>query len=341
MSATANQMMRLRRRPNQLPGPEDFELTSGPIPVPGPGQILVRTLMLSIDPAMRGWLVEGPNYVDAVPVGGVMRSFGLGEVVESLSDRFRPGDVVVCLPGWQKWAVLGESEILWRVDPTAAPMSTALGVLGINGLTAYVGVVDIGRPNAGETVLVSSAAGAVGSAAGQIARVLGARVVGLTSTEHKRELCIRVFGLDDCINYRAVEDLSAAIAEACPNGVDVYFDSVGGRTLDAALENMNIGGRVPVCGTISEPAGVQAVGPRLSRTLLVKRLTMQGFIATDHAERMDEISGVLAKWLDEGQLRHVEEISTGLQAAPASLRRLLEGNNEGKAIVRLAELSGG
>jgi NADPH-dependent curcumin reductase CurA len=339
MSATANQMMKLRRRPKDFPDPEDFELATGPIPVPGPGQVLVRTLMLSIDPAMRGWLVEGPNYVQAVQLGGVMRSFGLAEVVESLSSRFRPGDVLVCLPGWQEWAVLDEPEILWRVDPDIAPISTALGVLGINGLTAYVGVVDIGRPKAGETVLVSSAAGAVGSAAGQISRVLGARVVGLTSTERKRETCIREFGFDDCINYRAVEDLPAAIAEACPDGVDVYFDSVGGRTLDAALENMSIGGRIPVCGTISEPAGVQAVGPRLSRSLLVKRLTMQGFIATDHIERIEEISSLLAKWIKAGDLRHMEEISTGLRAAPESLRRLLEGRNEGKAIVRLADPS--
>lgn len=333
-----NRQLRLRRRPAGLPSPEDFELTEEPAPVPGEGQVLVRTLLLSIDPAMRGWVAEGPNYVQAVPVGGVMRSFGLAEVVQSRNRRFKPHDIVFALPGWQEWGVLDEHDILRHVDPDMAPLSAWLGVLGLNGLTAYVGMVDIGRPKPGETVLVSSAAGSVGSAAGQVARILGARVVGLTSTDEKRDLCLRVFGFDDCINYRHVPDLSAAVAEACPHGVDVYFDSVGGLTLDAAIDNMNIGGRIPVCGTISEPADLHATGPRVGRRLLVKRLTMQGFLATDHVARLDEIAQKLATWIEEGHLRYLEEISAGLEAAPTMLRRVLDGQNEGKSIVRVAEL---
>jgi NADPH-dependent curcumin reductase CurA len=337
MRDLTNQQVRLRRRPAGLPSPEDFELTKEAAPVPGEGQVLVRTLLLSIDPAMRGWVAEGPNYVQAVPVGGVMRSFGLAEVVQSRNSRFKPHDVVVALPGWQEWAVLDERDILRHIDAAAAPLSAWLGVLGINGLTAYVGIVDIGRPKPAETVLVSSAAGSVGSAAGQIARILGARVVGLTSTEEKRDLCLRVFGFDDCINYRDVPDLGRAIAEACPQGVDVYFDSVGGQMLDAALENMNVAGRIPVCGTISEPTNGQATGPRVGRRLLVKRLTMQGFLATDHVARMDEIARTLASWIVDGRLQYLEEISSGLEAAPDVLRRVLDGQNEGKSIVRVAE----
>jgi NADPH-dependent curcumin reductase CurA len=337
MTDLTNRQLRLRRRPAGLPSPEDFELTEEAAPVPGEGQVLVRTLLLSIDPAMRGWVAEGPNYVQAVPVGGVMRSFGIAEVVQSRNTRFREHDIIFGLPGWQEWAVLDEPDILRHIDATAAPLSAWLGVLGINGLTAYVGMVDIGRPEPAETVLVSSAAGSVGSAAGQIARILGARVVGLTSTEEKRDLCLRVFGFDDCINYRDVPDLGRAIAEACPQGVDVYFDSVGGQMLDAALDNMNVAGRIPVCGTIGEPADIHAAGPRLGRRLLVKRLTMQGFLATDHVARMDEIAGTLATWIDDGRLRYLEEISSGLEAAPDVLRRVLDGQNEGKSIVRVAE----
>ena len=337
MRDLTNRQLRLRRRPAGLPSPEDFELTEEPAPVPGAGQVLVRTLLLSIDPAMRGWVAEGPNYVQAVPVGGVMRSFGLAEVVQSRNTRFRKHDIIIGLPGWQEWAVLDEQDILRHVDAAAVPLSAWLGVLGINGLTAYVGMVDIGRPKRGETVLVSSAAGSVGSAAGQIARIRGARVVGLTSTEQKRDLCLRVFGFDDCINYRDVPDLGRAIEEACPEGVDVYFDSVGGQMLDAALDNMNVTGRIPVCGTISEPADVHATGPRVGRRLLVKRLTMQGFLATDHVARMDEIARTLATWIEDGHLRYLEEITSGLKAAPAVLRRVLDGQNEGKSIVRVAE----
>lgn len=332
-----NRQVRLRRRPATLPTPDDFESAEAPIPVPAAGQVLVRTLLLSIDPAMRGWLAEQGNYVDAVPIGGVMRSFGLAEVAQSRSTRFEPHDIVLCLPGWQEWAVINEDDILRRIDPALAPLPAWLGVLGINGLTAYVGMVDIGKPTPGQTVLVSTAAGSVGSAAGQIARVLGARVVGLTGTEAKRDQCLRVFGFDDCINYRNVTDLGAAIGTSCPDGVDVFFDSVGGRTLDAALDHMNIAGRIPVCGTISEPAGVQAVGPRVGRRLLVKRLTMQGFLATDHVHRMDEITRELARWVDEDRLRYLEEVSSGLESAPEMLRRVLDGRNEGKSIVRVAE----
>lgn len=323
----------LRRRPVGALEERDFLVRSGEVPVPRDGEVLVRTLMVSIDPAMRGWVLDVPNYLPPVGVGEPMRSFGIGRVEESHLAGYSRGDLVVGMTGWQEWAALRGEDIQRRVDPDIAPMSTALGVLGITGLTAYVGMVEIAQPAARSTVLVSSAAGAVGSLAGQLAAARGARVVGIAGTDEKCRRCVETYGFDAAINYRATADLTAAIRQACPDGVDTYFDSVGGNMLDAALATMNVGGRVVICGTISLPAGGTAVGPRIERSILVNRLRVEGFLATDHLARVGEITEGLAGMIESGSIRHAEELVDGLPEAPAALIRQLKGENTGKVIV--------
>jgi NADPH-dependent curcumin reductase CurA len=340
MSRAGNARVVLWRRPAGLPTADDFALEEVPVRVPADGELLVRTLLVSIDPAMRGWVNTAPNYAEPVAVGQVMRSFGLGEVVESRTAAYAPGDIVVGMTGWQQWATLGAAEIHRRVDPDLGPVSTALGVLGINGLTAYIGMLDIGRPNPGETVLVSSAAGAVGSAAGQLAALRGARVVGLAGSPEKCALCVEEFNFDACIDYRHAGDLGAALAEHCPAGIDVFFDSVGGPTLDAVLGSINVGARVAICGTISLPPGEAVDGPRAERALLVRRALMHGFLATDHLDRSEAIFEELAGHVRDGTLRYREDIAPALTDAPRALERLLAGQNTGKSIVRVAEHPG-
>jgi NADPH-dependent curcumin reductase CurA len=327
----------LRRRPATLPTEEDFAEFHGVVPELGPRQVLVRTLMVSIDPAMRGWVLDAPNYLPPVPVGSPMRSFGIGEVVGSQLEGYDAGDLVVGMTGWQEWAALDASDIQRRIDPGIAPISTALGVLGVTGLTAYVGMLEIGRPSPGATVLVTSAAGAVGSIAGQLAALRGARVVGLTGSDDKREQCIDYFGFDSAINYRAESDLAGAIRRECPRGVDVLFDSVGGATLDAALANLNPGARIAICGTMSLPPDGRATGPRIERQVLVNRLSIQGFLASDHFARFNEVTTEMAGWVNDGRLRHLEDVAPHLTDAPAALVRQLRGQNLGKSLVMIAD----
>jgi NADPH-dependent curcumin reductase CurA len=330
----------LRRRPAGLPTPDDFAVEQACVREPDDGQVLVRTLMLSIDPAMRGWVHEGANYLPPVAVGDVMRSFGLGEVVQSRHADYAPGDIIMGMTGWQEWATLGAHDIRRRVDPAVGPLSAALGVLGINGLTAYIGLMEIGRPKPGETVVVSTAAGAVGSIVGQLAALRQARVVGLAGSPEKCRLCVDEFRFDACIDYRGVDDLREAIADHCPGGVDVFFDNVGGDMLDAVLEQIKVGARVAICGTISLAPNEACPGPRVERRLLVNRALIQGFLATDHFDKMDAIIRELAGYVRDGRLRYREEIAPALSDAPAALERLLTGQNTGKSLVRVAERAG-
>lgn len=330
-----NRQVVLRRRPDGLPSEDDFAVRTSPLPVPGAGEVLVRTVCVSVDPAMRGWLIDGPNYFPPVGLGDPMRSFGIGRVEQSRNPEYREGDLVVGMTGWQDWAALGAADIHRRIDPDLSPLSASLGVLGLTGLTAYVGMLEIGRPAAGETVLVSTAAGAVGSIAGQLAAAAGARVVGLTGSLEKQRLCTEYFGFAAAINYRSEPDLSAAIGRECPDGVDVYFDSVGGSVLDAALEHLTVGARVPVCGTIGIPPGTTPSGHRIERQIVVRRLLVQGFLATDHFDRLDVVAADLADRLAAGSLRHLEDISPRLEDAPAALVRQLAGQNLGRSIVQV------
>jgi NADPH-dependent curcumin reductase CurA len=336
MTNPPNRQIVLAVRPAELPRAEHFAMSKGTVPEPAAGEVLARTLLLSIDPAMRGWVLESKNYVPAVPVGGVMRSFGVAEVVESRSNRYQVGDIVAGLTGWQEWCVIADADVHRRVDPALAPISTSVGVLGLTGVTAYVGMVQIGKPTPGSTAVVSTAAGSVGSAAGQLAKIHGARTVGLTGSDEKVRMCLDEFGFDAAINYKTTPDLSAALADACPDGIDVYFDSVGGDMLDAVLENITIGARIPLCGTISMAANNIPMGKRIERKLLVQRALIQGYLASDHFDRSEEIATTMSQWITSGQLRYREEVFPRFEDAPIALERMLAGENLGKSVVRVA-----
>jgi len=336
MNSVRNRQIILSSRPEGLPTEQNYSMAQAPVPVPGEGQVLARTLLISIDPAMRGWVIEAPNYAPPVRVGDVMRSFGVAEVLESRVETVKAGDIVAGMTGWQEYCILTDETIQRRIDPTIAPISTALGVLGVTGLTAYVGMIEIGRPTPGATAVVSTAAGSVGSAAGQLAALRGARTVGLTGSDEKVRMCLDEFGFDACINYKSSADLSADLAVACPDGIDIFLDSVGGEMLDAVLERINIGARVAICGTISMLGNDIPLGRRIERRLLVQRALMQGYLASDHYDRADEIAREMAQWVKSGQLRYREEVASRLEDAPAALTRMLQGGNLGKTIVRVA-----
>ena len=322
--------------------PEMFALREAPMPAPGAGEVLVRNIHLSLDPAMRGWISETPNYRDPVPLGEVMPGFTVGEVVESKHPDYRAGELVTGRLGWRDWSLSDGSTIDRRVDPSIAPITTALHVLGHTGFTAYLALMEVGQPKPGETVAVSTAAGAVGSMVGQIAKLKGCRAVGITGSDDKVRTCTEQFGYDAAVNYKThapVDDLSAALGAACPEGVDVYFDNVGGEISDAVMAHLNVHARIIVCGTMGirdvatgEP---QPPGPRVNRTLLIKRARMEGFLFFDQVARMPEALADLAGWVRDGKLHYREDIVDGLENAPAALVRLLAGGNTGKMIVRV------
>lgn len=313
-----------------------FRLEESAVPEPGDGAVLLRNHYLSIDPAMRGWIAEGPNYSPPVPIGDVMRSFAVGEVIRSRNPTYREGDFLMGRFGWQDWAVAGEDAIDRKVDPAEAPLTANLHLLGMTGLTAYLGLLDVGMPKAGETVVVSTAAGAVGALVGQIAKIKGCRVVGLTGSDEKVADCLDSFGYDAAINYKTTDDLSAALAEACPDGVDIYYDMTGGPISDAVMGLINVGARIVVVGTMAVPSSPTPMGPRYNRQILVKRAKMQGFLVLDHFDRLDEAARELARWYREGRVTYREDISDGLDTAPSQLLRLLAGENRGKVLVRLS-----
>jgi len=336
-SERRNRQVVLARRPIGLPTADDYEMGEGPVPSPSDGEVLVRTLYASIDPAQRGWVLEANNYLPAVPVGAVMRSFGVGEVVESRSKQYSVGEVVTGMTGWQEWAAIAAEDVHRRIDPQVAPISTSLGVLGLTGLTAYVGMLEICEPTPGSTVVVSTAAGAVGSAAGQLAAIHGARTVGITGSDEKVRQCLVEFGFDACINYKTSTDLSADLAAACPGGIDAYLDSVGGDMLDTVLDHININSRIAICGTISQGTNDRPTGPRVERRLLVRRALMKGFLAFDSFDRSEEIATVMSEWVRSGRLRYREEILHDLEDAPQGLERVLAGENLGKMVVQVSE----
>jgi NADPH-dependent curcumin reductase len=296
MESPINREVRLKARPSGIPQAEHFEIVDAPVPVPTDGQVVVRNLYLSVEPAMRGWVSSVGNYSEPVPLGGVMRAFAVGRIVASRSSKYGVGDIVTGLFGWQDYAVVDASKVDRSITETDLPISTALGVLGLNGLTAYFALLDLGQPRANETVVVSTAAGAVGSCVGQIAKIKGCRTVGIAGGPTKTELCRHEFGYDMAIDYQA-GNLDAAIAEACPEGIDVYFDNTAGEISDAVLKNLAVGARVIICGTASIASwNPPPLGPRVQRHLLVKRARMQGFLIFDFCrslsgrfERLDRV----------------------------------------------------
>jgi hypothetical protein len=284
---------------------------------------------------MRGWVADQGNYAAPVGIGEVMRSLAAGEVAESRHPSFKVGDRLVGWFGWQDYAAVGPDAVIRTVGEADLPLSLSLGILGINGVTAYVGLLDIGAPKAGETVLVSTAAGSVGSAVGQIARLQGCRTVGVAGGTAKTALCRQVFGYDAAIDYKA-GDLDQALAEACPDGIDVYFDNTGGTISDTVYRRMNAGGRVVVCGTASVSSWEPwPSGPRMERHILTKRLRVQGFVVFDHLDRWEEAIGRLADWVRTGDLAYREDVLDGLDSCPDAIAGLYRGDNLGKRLVRL------
>ena len=335
-AATVNRQVLLASRPDGIPQAQHFEIVETTVPVPGPGQVLVRNAWLSVEPAMRGWVSAVANYSEPVAIGAVMRAFAAGHIAASNHPDWPVGTPVTGLFGWQDYAVVDSTAIQRRIDETDLPLSTALGVLGINGVTAHYGLLQLGQPARGETVVVSTAAGSVGSCVGQIARLHGCRTVGITGGAAKRELCLTRFGFDAAVDYKA-SDFTQQLAQACAGGVDVYFDNTAGPISDAVLAHLNVGARIVVCGTASVPSWQPwPQGPRIERHILVKRARMQGFVIFDHPQYHAPARADLAKWLREGKLVYIEEVLDGIECAPDAIAGLYRGDNLGKRLIRLA-----
>jgi NADPH-dependent curcumin reductase CurA len=333
---SVNRQVILKSRPVGIPEAENFDIVESRIPEVGPGQILLRNLYVTAEPGMRGWVNAVSNYMNPVPLGSVMRSTAVARVEISRNPGYSAGDLVAGTFGWQEYALVEESEILRRVASNDLPVSTALGVLGVNGFTAHYGLLTLGQPRAGETVVVSTAAGAVGSAVGQIAKIMGCRTVGITGGEKKRQLCIDTFGFDAAVDYKA-PDFREQLEGACVGGVDVYFDNTAGRVSDVVFEYLRPRARVVVCGTTSVSSwDPWPIGPRVERHLLVKRVRMEGFVIFDHPDAYDAAHKDLEAWVRNGQIRYLEDILVGIESAPDSIAGLYRGENMGKRLIQLA-----
>ena len=327
----------LASRPVGEPKPSDFRIEEIPVPAPGPGQVLLRTIWLSLDPYMRGRISDAASYAQPVPIGGVIEAGTVCEVIASNNPAFAKGDIVLARAGWQTHA-LSDGKGLAKIDPKLAPISTAVGVLGMPGMTAYTGLLDIGRPQPGETVVVAAASGAVGSAVGQIARIKGARAVGIAGGKDKCEFVKNELGFDHCVDHRD-PDLAARLKDACPKGIDVYFENVGGAVFDAVFPLLNPFARVPVCGLIAHYNDTEAKPPKwaasLMRAILTKRLTFRGFIVSDFVARQADFLRDMSQWVREGKVKYREFVTEGLDTAPAAFMGLLKGANFGKQLVRV------
>lgn len=338
--ANLNERIVLARRPTGAPVAEDFRLEQVPIPAPKQGEVLLKIQYLSLDPYMRGRMSAAKSYAKPVEIGEVMEGGTVGEVITSHHPDFNVGDVVLSYSGWQSFALSNGAD-LRKLDPTLAPVSTALGVLGMPGFTAYAGLLTIGQPKPGETVVVAAASGAVGSAVGQIARIKGARAIGIAGGAEKCAFVRDVLGFDAVVDHKAA-DFPAQLAAACPKGIDVYFENVGGAVWEAVMPLLNDFARVPVCGLIAHYNNGTALAtgpdrlPGLMSDVLRKSLLIRGFIQREFADQRPEFYRQAATWLADGRLRHREDIVEGLHNAPKALIGLLEGKNFGKLIIRVA-----
>jgi NADPH-dependent curcumin reductase len=336
MSRT-NHQLRLAARPVGQPRSTDWEYSEEPVAEPGDGELLVQVLYLSIDPAMRGWMNAGKSYIRPVEIGEVMRAGAVGRVIASRHPDFAVGDHVSGTFGVQEYCV-SDGRGVTTVDPALAPLPVYLGTLGMTGITAYFGLLDIGRPLAGQTIVVSGAAGAVGSVVGQIAKILGCRVIGIAGGERKCRSVVDDFGFDAAIDYQT-EDVRKALRQHAPDGVDVYFDNVGGDILDAVLTRLARGARIVICGAVSQYNNTEPVkGPSNYMSLLVNRASMTGMVVFDYAERYAEATTKLAEWLAAGRLRSMEDVvSGGVAAFPETLLRLFRGENLGKLVLKVGD----
>jgi len=329
-----NRQWLLARRPHGAIQDNDFQFVETDVPAPGEGEVLVRTLMLSCDPAQRMWLATD-TYVPAVKIGEVVRSGGAGRIAASNAPGFSVGDIVFGTTGWQDYAAMNPKS-LNKLSPET-PLELAMSVLGTNGVTAYFGLLDVGRPVAGETVVVSGAAGATGSVVGQIAKIKGCRAIGIAGGAEKTRWLTDELGFDAAIDYKS-ENVRARLKELCPNGIDIYFDNVGGDILDAALARLAMRGRVVLCGAIATYNATEPPpGPKNYINLISRRGRMEGFIVFDYMKRAPEAIGALGGWVQEGRIKNRVDVQHGLENAPATLRRLFEGRNEGKQLLRVAE----
>ncbi|OVZ57139.1 NADP-dependent oxidoreductase [Pigmentiphaga sp. NML080357] len=339
-SASMNRRIVMVRRPAGAPSPADFRMETVPVPAPGDGQVLLQTVYLSLDPYMRGRMSDAASYAKPLGIGDVMLGGTISRVVESRHPDFPAGELVLAASGWQDYAV-SSGKGLTRLPASLAHPSWALGVLGMPGFTAYVGLLQIGTPKAGETVAVGAATGAVGSVVGQIAKLHGCRVVGIAGGPDKCDYAIRELGFDACLDHRA-GDLPARLAAACPDGIDVYFESVGGAVFDAVLPLLNRHARIPLCGLISQYNAVPGVEapdrlPMLMRLALTKSLRIQGFIVSDwYGPLYRDFARQMNAWVADGQVRYREDVVEGLENAPAAFMGLLEGRNFGKLVVKVS-----
>jgi NADPH-dependent curcumin reductase CurA len=333
---TTNRQIRLAARPSGLPKPSDWEHTTEPVRDPGDGELLIQTHYLSLDPAMRGWMNEGRSYIPPVEIGEVMRAGAVGKVLASNHDGFAEGDHVTGVFGVQEYATV-EAGAALKIDPDLAPLPAYLGALGMPGMTAYFGVLDVGEMKEGDTVVVSGAAGAVGSVAGQVARIKGAgRVIGIAGGEEKCGWIVDDLGFDAAIDYKS-EDVGRKLREHAPDGVNVYFDNVGGEILDTVLVGLARHARVVICGAISQYNEGRMRGPSNYMMLLVTRSKMQGFVVFDYASRYGESAKQLGEWLGSGELKAREDIvEGGVDAFPDTLLRLFRGDNVGKQVLKVS-----
>ncbi|MCQ6561324.1 NADP-dependent oxidoreductase [Paenibacillus mendelii] len=336
-NSLSNQTIILLSRPEGMPTERNFEFRESEVPEPQAGQVVVRSIYLSVDPYMRGRMNEGKSYIEAYRLGEAIAGGVVGEIIQSKSDHYQVGDKVLGMLSWQMYNVV-EAKALRKIDDSIAPLSAYLSVIGLTGLTAYFGLLDIGRPQEGETVVVSGAAGAVGMVVGQIAKIKGARVVGIAGTDEKTQYLEKELGFDAAINYKTAGNLRDALQQACPNGVDVYFDNVGGTVSDAVMSLLNDYARIPLCGAISSYNSTdEDLGPRIQTQLIKTRSLIKGFVFADYAARTNDGLQDLVKWLSEGKLKYEETIVEGFEHVPQAFLQLFEGKNLGKMLVKVNE----
>jgi NADPH-dependent curcumin reductase CurA len=337
MTTRTNRQITLASRPVGMPRPSDFKLVEQPAASPGDGELLVKALYISVDPYMRGRISDAKSYAAPVEIGGVMVGGVVGEVVESRNPKFAVGDIVQGEFGWQTYPITNGKGIR-KVDPKIAPVSTSIGVLGMPGLTAYFGLLDIGKPKAGETVVVSGAAGAVGSIVGQIAKIKGCRVVGIAGTDEKVKYLVDELGFDAAFNYKKHPNYVEKLHELCPKGIDVYFDNVGGAVTDAVIPLLNTHARLSICGQISQyNLEKREVGPRWLWALIVKQARAEGFLVFQFADRFQEAAAEMAGWIRAGKLKFKEDIIEGFENLPRAFIGMLEGDNTGKRLVKVID----
>jgi len=338
VSPTQNRQIILKQRPRGLPGPECYELRTSAVPEPAEGELLLRNLYLSLDPAIRGWMDDAPSYFPPIPLNAVMRGTTIARVVKSRSPEFKAGEMVQGLNGWEDYSIAPAVGFTLRIPPDLGrPYTNFLSVLGPTGLTAYFGLLEVGRPERGQTVLVSGAAGAVGSIVGQIAKILGCRAVGIAGGEKKCRWLTSELGFDAAVDYKATKDLTASVRTACPDGVDVFFDNVGGETLEAALDVINQRARIIMCGAISSYNATEPTpAPRNLWQLLVKTARLEGYLLSSYLGQWPEGRMKMLEWVRDGRIKFREHVDRGLENAPKSMLKLFDGSHDGKLIIDIA-----